>query len=214
MGGVGCVSRQHDVAVVPAPVGDRAKVQPRGTRTATGLPDQSMTVKLPFEELLEEGKAVLWRHGAKTEAGPRSGRAFDDKRARSGVDPVAVSPHPAATRLDEGIREGLEYLGCPQPDVLVAAQSHIGLESFGCKPGPAVGAVAGDDQICFWQLLRGHDLPVKLDTRAQASRSVGQDVQQAPSADAVAAASRVPHLLTPDIDNLVELAEGGPLDLP
>ena len=50
------------------------------------LPDQLMTIQMAFEEFLEEEEAVLWRHGVKAEAGPRFGRAFNDKRARLSPD--------------------------------------------------------------------------------------------------------------------------------
>src|ERR1700678_887102 len=144
---MGGASRQSDFTVVAAPVGDSGKAQTLHDAAAPELLDQLMTIQLAFEEFLKEGKAVMRRHGGKAEAGPRFSRAFNDKRARFGVYPVAVSPYPAAVCVDEGIREGFEHLVCPQPDVFVAAQARIGLEPSGVQPGPAVHSVAGHDEI-------------------------------------------------------------------
>src|ERR1700733_94501 len=100
------ISGQHDVAVVPVPVGDRAEVQPSGARAGwLDLPEQRMIVQLALEEFLEKGKATLRRQRVETEAGPRFSRAFDDKCAQSSTDSVAVSPDPAAIGANEGVRE-------------------------------------------------------------------------------------------------------------
>src|SRR6266700_5654486 len=102
---------------------------------------------MALEEFLEKGEVVRWRQGVETEAGPRFGRAFNDKRARASAGSVAISPDPAAIRVNEGIRERFEHLIRPQPQVFVAPRAHIGLEPSAFKSHPAVHAVAGDDEI-------------------------------------------------------------------
>ncbi len=119
--GMGGVSGQDGLAVIPALIRNGAEIQPLSVRFARCLPDQLMAVQGAFEDLLQKGKAVFVRHRVETEASPCFSWALNDERARPGADAVGVSPYPAAIRMDEGKCKRLENLVRSQPDVLIPA---------------------------------------------------------------------------------------------
>src|ERR1700683_4777651 len=99
------------------------------------------------KDLRKKGKAVFRRHRVETETSVCFSRALHDKSARLSVDAVGMSPDPAAVRADKGKRKRLKDLVCSQPDVLIAAQLHFGLEVAGLLAHPAVHSIAGHDEI-------------------------------------------------------------------
>ena len=172
-----------------------------------------MTIQMTFEDVLEEGESVIGVHGVEAETGPGLSRALHDERTRPGVDPVGVSPQPAAARLDKGPGKSVEYLVRPQPYVFVAAEAHIGLEAPGFEPCAAVDPIASRDEVSLRQLCRGGHFLLELNVHTQALRPLGQDVEQVLAPDAVAAASGVQYLLAVDVDQFFLPDRCGLLDL-
>jgi len=97
-----------------------------------------------------------------------------------------MRPYPAAIRPGKGKHERVEHLIRAQPDVLVIAHVHTGMDALGFLPDPAIDPIAGHDEIGVRQLSRGRHFAGELDTDACAQCPADQDVQQTLPPDAVA----------------------------
>jgi hypothetical protein len=104
VGGVRRVAHEHDVALMPALVGDAPEVQPGRVADATQLVDQRVAVQVPGEDLFQQRHAVVGSEPVEAERLPDFRCALDDEGAGVVGVGVGVKPDPAGRGLLEAER--------------------------------------------------------------------------------------------------------------
>lgn len=168
-----------------------------------GLAKQRVAVQSGGEDLFQQPHTVGGVERIEPQPPPGLWGALDDAGADFRARGVGVKPDPPGRGRFEGEGEAGEHLVGAQPYVGVAADFQAGAEVVAVQLAhPAVGSVAGDDQVGVGELGQVVDLAAVLDIHPQLGCASGEDAEQGGAGDAVAVPAQIRGLF-PAADLLV-----------
>jgi hypothetical protein len=172
--GVGGVSQQHNVAMVPAGVLDGAEAPPHRAVLLEGV-----SLELLGAQRLAEGDGVLLRGAVETGRAPRLLAGLDDEGGMPALVLIGVdAPEPVAVVL-EIEREGRERTGGPEPDepVRPPVDGRPEMVRIPVANG-AVRPVGAEDEIRV-EVRRGvGDFLAGFEADAELARAPGKNLEQ------------------------------------
>ena len=205
MGGVGGITDQDDLVVMPCVADDPAELEPRRRAAEVGsIAQQRVAAELGREHLLAGSDGFGLIHCIEAEPVPGRLRAFDDERRTIVVKAIGVCPDPACVSRNEREGERVEAFGRAEPDKAIGALLYVDGELVGMRLAKAaVDAIGGDHQVELAPRVEaGVAFMSVVQLDAESARARGQNVEQALAADADEAMSRRSdaHVLEMDFD--------------